>query len=177
MISLFNGSVPLIAIQMQAYKVGDHLTVIFTKVLDDTPRGPVDQDEEAEAAPSDRKYWEDERATKDTLHLTDEMFAIVREFDPTLELKYNKFYIGLWRNGRADNFVTFTPRKKWAAIEPRIGRTDEIDAKIKASGLDLSYDNQWGRYRVILDREALKNHRDLIKELIGLALNEGAKKG
>jgi hypothetical protein len=33
-ISLFNGSVPLIAIQMQAYKVGEHFTLIFTKVLD-----------------------------------------------------------------------------------------------------------------------------------------------
>jgi hypothetical protein len=54
-ISLFNGTIPLIAIQMQAYKVGEHFTLIFTKVLDELTRGPVDQDEEAEAAPTDRE--------------------------------------------------------------------------------------------------------------------------
>jgi hypothetical protein len=168
-ISLFNGTIPLIAIQMQAYKVGEYFTLIFTKVLDELTRGPVDHDEEAEAAPTDRKYWEEERATKETLQLTDELFAIVREFDPALELKYNKFYIGLARKGRADNFVTFTPRKRLAGIEPRISRTDELDTQIKSSGLDLSYDNQWGRYRLSLDADGLKQHQDLIKELVGLA--------
>jgi hypothetical protein len=74
-ISLFNGTIPLIAIQMQAYKVGEHFTLIFTKVLDELPRGPVDQDEEAEAAPTDRKYWEEDRASKETLQLTDELFS------------------------------------------------------------------------------------------------------
>jgi hypothetical protein len=168
-ISLFNGTIPLIAIQMQAYKVGEHFTLVFTKVLDELSRGPVDQDEEAEAAPTDRKYWEENRATKETLQLTDELFGIVRELDPTLELKYNKFYIGLARNGQPDNFVVFVPRKKFAAIETRIPRTDDVDAQIKASGLDLSYDNQWGRYRVNVDRDGLKHHRDLIKDLVGLA--------
>ena len=93
----------------------------------------------------------------------------MREFDPALELKYNKFYIGLARKGRADNFVTFTPRKKLAGIEPRIPRTDELDTQIKSSGLDLSYDNQWGRYRLSFDADGLKHHRDLIKKLVGLA--------
>ena len=119
---------------MQAYKVGEYFTLIFTKVLDELTRGPVDQDEEAEDIWTDRKYWEEERATKETLQLTDELFAIVREFDPALELKYNKFYIGLARKGRADNFVTFTPRKRIAGIEPRIPRTDELDTQIKSSG-------------------------------------------
>jgi hypothetical protein len=154
-ISLFNGTIPLIAIQMQAYNVGENFTLIFTKVLDELTRGPVGQDEEAEAAPTDRKYWEEERASKEMLRLTDEMFSMVREFDPSLELKYNKFYIGLARSGRADNFVTFTPRKKVASIEPRIPRSDDLDAKIKEAGFDLSYDNQWGRYRVSLDKEGL----------------------
>jgi hypothetical protein len=48
---LFNGSVPLIAIQMQAFKVGEAITLVFTKVLDELSRGLVDEDEDAEAAP------------------------------------------------------------------------------------------------------------------------------
>ena len=71
--------------------------------------------------------------------------------------------------------MVFTPRKKIAAIEPRIPRSDELDAQIKSSGLDLSYDNQWGRYRVSLDMDGLKHHRDLIKELVGLAFQSAKK--
>jgi len=174
-ISLFNGTIPLIAIQMQAYKVGGSFTLIFTQVLDAMSRGPVDQDEEAESAPTSRKYWEEERASKDTVRLADEMLTIIHEFDPSVELKYNKFYIGLSRGGRADNFVLFTPRKKSISLAVRITRSDELDSKIKSSGLDFSYDNQWGRYNVILDKDALTQHRQLVKELIGLAY-DGAKK-
>src|SRR5699024_5193139 len=72
-ISLFNGTIPLIAIQMQAFKVGEHFTLVFTKVMDELRRGPVDEDEEAEAAPTDRNYWEQKRATRETLQLTDHL--------------------------------------------------------------------------------------------------------
>jgi len=97
-IALFNGTIPLIAIQMQALNVGDHLTLVFTTVMDEFSRGLVDEDEDAAAAPADREYWE-KKAPKATLAMTDELFAIVRGFDPNLELKYNKFYIGLSKNG------------------------------------------------------------------------------
>ena len=40
-ISLFNGTIPMIAIQMQALKVGDHTTLVFTKVMDELSRGLV----------------------------------------------------------------------------------------------------------------------------------------
>src|SRR6266481_4812327 len=82
-ISLFNGNVPLIAIQMQAFKVGEAITLIFTKVLDELSRGPVDEDEDAEAAPADRAYWE-ERGSKLTVHLADELLDIVHQFDQSL---------------------------------------------------------------------------------------------
>ena len=39
-IGLFNGTIPLIALQMQALKVGNHTTLIFTKVMDELKRGP-----------------------------------------------------------------------------------------------------------------------------------------
>jgi hypothetical protein len=64
-VSLFNGTVPLIAIQMQALKIGDNVTLIFTTVMDELSRGYIDEDEDAEAAPTDRAYWE-KRASKAT---------------------------------------------------------------------------------------------------------------
>jgi hypothetical protein len=91
-VALFNGTIPLIAIQMHALKVGNHTTLVFTKVMDDLTRGVVDEDEDAEAAPTDRAYWE-KTGTKVTTQLAEELLTIAREIDPSLELKYNKFYI------------------------------------------------------------------------------------
>src|SRR3989344_9696838 len=45
-ISLFNGSIPLIAIQMSAYKFGDQVGLVFTTILDELSLGLVDDDEE-----------------------------------------------------------------------------------------------------------------------------------
>jgi hypothetical protein len=80
-VALFNGSIPLIAIQMQALKVGEHTTLIFTKVMDELSRGLVDEDEDAEAAPTDRAYWE-KKGTKATVQLADELLGIAHEIDP-----------------------------------------------------------------------------------------------
>ena len=110
-IALLNGTIPLIAIQMQAFKVSDCVTLIFTKVIDELSRGVVDEDEDAEAAPTDRAYWE-QRAAKGTVSLVDRMVELLRDFEPTLNLKYNKFYIGLEKEGQPYNFVRFVPKKK-----------------------------------------------------------------
>ena len=40
-ISLFNGFIPLIALQINAFKFGDEIGLIFTKVLDEMPLGLV----------------------------------------------------------------------------------------------------------------------------------------
>jgi hypothetical protein len=106
-VSLFNGSIPLVAIQMQALKVANHTILVFTTVMDELTRGLVDEDEDedAAAAPADRPYWES-RGTKATVAIADQRSEIVREFDPSIALKYNKFYIGLAKDGRSDNFLT-----------------------------------------------------------------------
>src|SRR4051812_25687582 len=107
-ISLFNGAVPLIAIQMQALRVGEHLTLNFTTVVDELTRGLIDEDEDAQAAPADRNYWES-KATKDTVSLADDLLSLARNFDPELELKYTRFYIGMSRHQQVYNFATFRP--------------------------------------------------------------------
>ena len=127
-LSLFNGTMPFIAIQMQALQVGDNVTLVFTKVMDEFSRGLVDEDEEAEAAPADRAYWE-QRATKETVALSDQLLDILHKFDPTLTLKYNKHHIGIARNGQAFNFVSFGPRKNHINFRLRLPQADELDRK------------------------------------------------
>jgi hypothetical protein len=76
---------------MQALQVAGKVTLVFTKVMDELARGLVDEDEEAEAFPADRSYWE-EKASKAMLVAVDDMLGIAKQFDPKLELKYNKYY-------------------------------------------------------------------------------------
>ena len=167
LISLFNGTIPLIAIQMQAMNVGEYTTLVFTKVLDEFARGMVDEDEEAEAAPTDRSYWEN-KATLETVKLADKMFEIVREIDPDLSLKYNKYYIGLEKNGRANNFISFKPRKSQLNLSLRLPKSEEIDSLIEQGQFDtLEYSRQ--KYRLVLNEDVVSEKRDQIKQLMNLA--------
>ena len=168
-VSLFNGTIPLIAIQMQALKVGDHLTIVFTKVMDELSRGLIDEDEDAKAAPTDRAYWE-KRATKATVGLTDLMLEILRSFDPTLNLKYNKFYIGVEKDGQPYNFVTFRPKKNTLNFELKLSQTNNLDAKIDEAGLDtFEYNKKWGLYRLRLTTKDIKTKPEVLQELSRLA--------
>lgn len=164
-IALFNGSVPLVAIQLSAIRLGDSISLVFSKVIDEVRLGLVDEDEEL-AEVTDRAYWE-KRATKQTLAMTDEMLAWVREIEPKAEPKYNKFYIGLAVNGRPNNFVTFAPKKDWVRIEIRSELSEETQAQLDASGLDLmTYDARWGNYRIRVTKPDLAKHRELLTDLM-----------
>ena len=63
-ISLFNGSIPLIALQLSAYKTGEDVALVFTKIID---RIDLGTDEEEELVTTDRNYWENVKSTKNLL--------------------------------------------------------------------------------------------------------------
>jgi hypothetical protein len=168
-ISLFNGLTPFIAIQMQAIKIGDSITLIFTKVMDELTRGLVDEDEDADATPTDRAYWE-QKASKPMVALADDLLRMIRELDPTFSLKYNKFYVGLARDGVPFNFVLFRLRKNHMLFELKLPASDDITAMIEQAGLDtLEYNKRWGQYRIQLSKADVANKSDLLKRLLKLA--------
>lgn len=45
-INLFNGHIPLVAVQMNTLEIGSQISLVFTTVLDEMPLGLVDEDEE-----------------------------------------------------------------------------------------------------------------------------------
>ena len=168
-ISLFNGTIPLIAIQMQALQVGENTTLVFTTVMDEMTRGLVDEDEDAQAAPTDRAYWE-KKATKPTVKLADDLLEMIRAFDPSLNLKYNKFYIGLEKDGQPYNFVTFRPKKNQLNFELKIPRSQEVDDKIENADIEtLEYNKQWSLYRLRLTKEDIKDKSEVIIDLAKMA--------
>jgi hypothetical protein len=163
-ISLLNRSIPLIAIQMRALEVNGVVTLNATTVLDLFSVGTEEEDEPG--AVTDRGYWIN-RGSQTSVGVADRMLDLVNEVAPGMALKYNKHYIGLSRDGIADNFVSFRARKEHLIVEFRIARNDETTALIDDSGIDrLEYDKRWGRYRIRATPPDITQHRDLLIELI-----------
>lgn len=173
-ISLFNGMIPLVAIQMKALKTGDQVGLIFTTVLDQVSFGLLDEDEETSET-TDRTYWE-HRGTKKMVALADRLLEFARRHDTGLELKYNKFYIGLAKDGQPCNFVIFRPKKSFIRFEPRLKNSPELQERLETAGLDvMDYDKRWGRYRIRLQERDLVENEKIIAEIFAEAY-EGTHK-
>jgi hypothetical protein len=170
-IGLFNGTIPLIAVQMSALRIDGKTALVFTIVMDELQRGLVEEDEEL-ADVTDRSYWED-RGSKATVAIADQVLVMIREFEPDVSLKYNKFYIGLAKDGQPDNFVTFRAKKNFIKVEPRIKLSPDLTKELEDAGLDLmDYDNRWGRYRIRFTSEEVKKHEALLRKLLKRAYDE-----
>ena len=104
-ISLFNKSVPIIAIQLNAFSVGEDFTLASVKILDTVEIATMDEDETSPS--TDRDFWLKERASTTSLSLLDEFMKIVQEIEPAAQANYRKRYIGITVNGIANNFVAF----------------------------------------------------------------------
>ena len=166
-ISLFNGAMPLIAIQMQGFTVGEHVSLLFTTVLDELVRGLVDEDEDATRAPADRAFWE-ERSSRSVVSLADDLVRVIHEFDKSVDLNYTKFYIGLKRAGIPFNFVTFRPRKNHLIFHVYAPKTEDLDRRIEESEIEtLEY--QRGMYRLRITKDDLDSKSEFLKELMKLA--------
>lgn len=160
-IGLFNGYIPFVALQMNAFKFGDKIGLIFTKVMDERSLGLVEEDEQTQEV--DRSYWETKQGTVATVKMVDELLEMIKTIDSGLDLKYNKFYIGLVTNGQPNNFIIFRPKKNKLNIEIRLDKIDEMQNELEESGLDLiDYDTKWNRYRIRLGKSDIKKHEELL---------------
>jgi predicted transport protein len=171
-ISMFNGTIPLIAIQMKAYQIGEDIGLVFTKILDEVNYGLVDEDEEVQV-PTDRDYWL-KRSSSDTLKLTDEILTVIKNFVGECEYKYNRHYLGLTVNGFTNNFVSVGPRKKYVVLSFKIEKNEEIKKMVEDAGLDIRDYNRWGRYDITINRQDLKENKEIIEKLIRMSWEENS---
>jgi predicted transport protein len=166
--SLFNGFIPLIAIQMNAYKFGAEVGLVFTKVLDEMPLGLVEEDEEV-AAVTNRDYWL-RRGSEATVKIADEILILINKIQPGFSLKYNKFYIGLAKNGQANNFAICRPKKNYMRLEIKLPKSEANDALIEEAGLEeMDYDNRWGTYRLRLNVGDVQKHEVFLVQILSQA--------
>lgn len=165
-INLFNGAIPLIALQVSAYKVGEEISLAFTKVIDRVSPGT---DEEDEYEVTDRSYWEN-KSTKKMLKSVDDIFAALSDYVAGYELKYNKFYIGIAKDGIAKNFISFKPKKNFLHLFYKGNENPQLSERLEEEGLDISYDSRWKQYRIKLaDYNDFIKHKDILDECIGIA--------
>ncbi len=167
-ISLFNGAIPLIALQMSAYKLGDDISLTFTKVIDRIDYG---DDEEEEVEVKDRNYWENTASTAKVLKQVDAVFEYIKELAPGYALKYNKFYIGMEKNGLVKNFVCFRPKKNFFYFVVKADMDQEISEKLEAAGLEVKYESRWKEYRIRMDSaKAYESNREILDNLVNAAM-------
>lgn len=162
-ISLFNGFIPIVAIQMSAIKLDEaSVTLVFTKVLDRMTLGSEDEDE---GEPTDRAYWEQKSSPK-MLKFADELLARLRGFDPDVQFKYNKYYIGLATGGIANNYVSFRPQKRKINLDLKIPRSDDVTLLLEQAGIDtLPYDTRFNNYRPFVSPQATEEQLQVIEDL------------
>ena len=165
-IHLFNGAIPLIAIQLQLVVVGGAHTLVSSRIVDLVR---LATDEEDEATVVDRSWWE-EKASPTGLKIVDDIISQINELvgdgEQQYEAKYNKHYIGLSRNGKTTNFMQFRPRKKHAIAEFKIPEEDQTTNSLEEAGVDVvPYESRWGFYRIRLSPGDPKKYREQIAPL------------
>ena len=167
-IQLFNGNIPIVAIQVAAYKMNDgEIALAFTKVLDRIIAGDESEDE---YEPTDRAYWEN-RSTSTQLKMIDDIVGKCSVLDG-LELKYNKFYIGFTKGGIAVNPAVFRPRKKYTYMSfYRIMEPDLYTDKLDEAGIEYDYSTKHAELRIRINSiNDYIDNRDLIDEILSISV-------
>jgi hypothetical protein len=168
-IGLFNGFIPIIAIQMQALAIADQISLSFATVLGEMRLGTDEEDEPDE--PSDRPFWE-ARVGRQIIELADSLLGVIKKIDPAFALKYNKWYLGLARNGQPLNFVTLQPKREWIRVGLKLERSDEVQSRLEQAGIDLmEYSTREGRYKFRLFKGDAQKHAALLEDLFRTSLD------
>ena len=168
-IGLFNGVIPLMAIQVAAVETAPGTVGLqFIKVMDTVELGYNDEDIE----PTDRNYWETVKGMKKTVRLADGVLKLARGLasETVFELNYNKHYIGFRVDGHPRNFAIMKPQKKGMRFEVKIARDEEVDRIIEAAELDfMGYDKHYKAYIIRLSEEDMDKKKDEIRRLLKMA--------
>jgi hypothetical protein len=161
-IALFNGSIPLVAIQMHAFRVGEDVSLVFTTVLSERQLGMDDDTDPVEA--TDRNYWE-AKVGKPTMEIVDDIVEVIRTVESGMSPKYNKHYVGLTRKGQPFNFALLIPKKEWVRVLLRLERSEDMVARLEQASADVEYDAKNQRYKVRLLKGDVAKHEALLTEM------------
>ena len=162
-ISLLNGAIPLIAVQIKGVEVNGSFTLISTRVVDVVQLGTEDEDV---GETVDRSSW-DHKSSALSLGIMDNLLEMVAEVEPGVKPRYTKNYIGLEYDGQARNFVSFKTRQVHVIAEFKIPQDDRLTSWLNETELSvLKYNRQFKQYRLQVRQTDIDEHRDDLIKLI-----------
>lgn len=165
-VGLFSGSIPIIAIQLNALQVDDRIVLDFVHVLNQTQ---LRQDDTVDAGGDevDRAYW-DARVGKDIMAICDQVFALVNDGSKReWRANYKKNHIGMTDGAARRNFIHLAPRKNFVQIRALVQDGKKWLEEFEEAGLDVTI-----RKRGDLQVTARPGEVDDHLERIGRLLNE-----
>lgn len=125
-IALMNKSIPIIAIQLNAFKHDDHVFLDFVKVLD-IYESPEDE-EDLGLEVVDRSYWENKSSAK-SISILDKIIDLNQNSYKETKVTYNKHHVAI--GTMLKNFMWVRPRKTkgYCHIEILVGNDELEEAK------------------------------------------------
>lgn len=165
-INLFNKAIPMIAIQMSAFKEQNgEVSLSFTKIID---LYSLNAEDDSEELVTDRTYWEN-KSTKNMVELAQYIFNDLKGDNESISLKYNKFYIGLVDDGKSNNYFSFVPKKSFVKLRLKSKQDDDIEQSFAEIGMNADYCSRLGRkdYTISLkNKEQYENIKTKIIDVI-----------
>lgn len=162
-ISLLNGAVPIIALQLSALQVDNSVILSFTKVID-IPE-PGIEEEEGIVERTDRAYYES-HSNPQAMGVVDKIVSLVSSPYGATRVTYNKGHIAVGTSGR--NFLWCHPRK----VSPRCHMLlrldeevrDEIAGRFDEAGVFAGSQGKYMKLRI--NQKELDEHEELVRELL-----------
>ncbi len=171
--SLFAGSIPLIAIQMSAIKIGDVQTLQFTHVLNQTALREDDTYEansgEGTANLKDREYWR-QKVPASILELCDQVLAMTNEVTGTThDYVYMMRIINLVYTGYRRTPLWIAPQNKQIKIGGYVEDPEAWVKKLDDLGLNPRLKRGNRAVAFAVSQEEMNMYLDEIKMFIAEA--------
>lgn len=166
-ISLMNKAIPIVAIQLNAFIVGDSLTLNFVKVLDLVE---VSEEEEIDQEQTTRKHW-DERANVKSMQLYDSLIEIVKGIAEP-RITYNKGHIAIGTSSQ--HFMWCHPRKTpniFLVIRVGEENRDQVATRFEDLGIECTKGTRPNIIKIRLTVKEFEENKALVKEVVTLAEN------
>jgi len=162
-ISLLNGAVPIIALQLSALQVDNSVILSFTKVID-IPE-PGIEEEEGLVERTDRAYYES-HSNPQAMGVVDKIVSLVSSPYGAARVTYNKGHIAVGTSGR--QFLWCHPRKvsPRCLTQLRLDREvrDEFVERFDQVGMLVSSKGKYIKLRI--NQKELEEHEELFRELL-----------
>ena len=164
-INLFNGMIPLIAIQMKCVEVNGNHALIAIRVLD---RIQLGIEEEDGVGPADKASWD--AKDLESMPVFYQMLEMVQEIDSGIQPTYRRAHISLEVGGKVSTAIVFYPQKWAVRTSFKVPHDQSLTDALDEAGFD-NLSKSSGEYSIKIRKGDIEEHHGLLLNLIQRTLN------